>query len=448
MEPWFSSVKDYLSGHRDDIVEDLFELVRIPSIAKAGEDSLPFGAASDAALSAAAKLYARNGIPMSVKHELGYALAELDGEGDGIGVFAHADVVPVGDDWVTTQPFDPIEKDGVMYGRGVDDNKAGIVSTLYALKALRAAGVPLRRRLTVFVGGSEETGGMTDLKTFVRTERQPAVCLVPDSGFPVSLGEKGILHALWRSKTPLREVTKCDGGQAYNVVLDRVEVVLGGVAETFEGLPAHAAHPEKGENATYKAAAALAKRETLCAEDRAVFAAVRDILSDCYGEAVGIASEGVFGKLTCANGIVRVADGHLELTFDIRYGNEFDYEAGIPRMTAAMDAYGFTCVELSNDPGFLLDEGGDEMAAILGACRDAADRPEAQPYKTYGGTYARRLKNAFAMNHSLPWDCSALDLPAGHGGAHQSDECLSVDALIGGAAMLALTIARLDALTE
>lgn len=448
MEQWFSSVKTYLAEHRDEIVSELFSLVRMPSIAKAGEDSLPFGKASDEVLCAVAALYNRHGVPMEVRHEQGYALAVLDGEGDGIGVFAHADVVPVGDDWVTTQPFEPVEKDGVMYGRGVDDNKAGVIGALYAVKALGAAGVPLRRRLTVFVGGSEETGGMTDVQSFVAHEKQPAVCLVPDSGFPVSVGEKGILHVLWRSKTPLRDVTRFNGGQAYNVVLDRVEVEVGGKAETFEGLPAHAAHPEKGENAAYKAADALCERDDLCDNDREIFDAVRDVLSGCYGEAVGIASEGVFGKLTCANGIVRVVDGYLELTFDIRYGNEFDYEAGIPRMTAAMDARGFTCVELTNNPGFLLDESGEEMAAILGAYREAAGRPEAQPYKTYGGTYARRLKNAFAVNHSLPWDKAALTLPAGHGGAHQSDECLSVEALLGGIAALALAIARLDTLEE
>jgi succinyl-diaminopimelate desuccinylase len=148
------------------------------------------------------------------------------GEGERtVGIFAHADVVPVGDDWVTTQPFEPILKDGVMYGRGVDDNKAGVIGTLYAVEALRAAGVPLRRRLTMFVGGSEETGGMTDVQSFVEHERQPKVCLVPDSGFPVSVGEKGILHALWRSKKPLQEVTRFNGGQAYNVVLDRVEAI-------------------------------------------------------------------------------------------------------------------------------------------------------------------------------------------------------------------------------
>lgn len=448
MEQWYAAVTAYLNEHRSEIVRDLFSLVRIPSIAKAGEDGLPFGKASDEALTAAAALYTANGVPMTVKHELGYAVAVLEGEGDGIGLFGHADVVPVNDDWVTTQPFEPIEKDGIIYGRGINDNKAGVIGSLYALKALKAAGITPRRRITVFVGGSEETGGMTDVRAFVANERQPAVCIIPDSGFPVSVGEKGILHVECRSREVLSQVTKFDGGQAYNVVLDRVNVEYNGRAEVFEGLAAHAANPERGENAAHKAAAALCERDDLCENDRRIVAGLRDTVCGHFGEEVDIASEGVFGKLTCANGIVRVDDGHLVFTLDIRYGNEFDYEAGIPRLIAALAARGYDTVSVSNDPGFLLDEGGAEMECILGACRDAAGKPEANPYKTYGGTYARRLKNAFAINHSLPWDKEALGLPAGHGGAHQSDECVSVEALLGGIGALALAIARLDQLEE
>lgn len=448
MEQWYAAVTAYLNEHRSEIVSDLFSLVRIPSIAKAGEDGLPFGKASDEALTAAAALYTANGVPMTVKHELGYAVAVLEGEGDGIGLFGHADVVPVNDDWVTTQPFEPIEKDGVIYGRGINDNKAGVIGALYALKALKAAGITPRRRITVFVGGSEETGGMTDVRAFVANERQPAVCIVPDSGFPVSVGEKGILHVECRSREALSQVAKFDGGQAYNVVLDRVNVEYNGRTEVFEGLAAHAAHPERGENAAYKAAAALCERDDLCENDRRIVAGLRDTVCGHFGEEVDIASEGVFGKLTCVNGIVRVDDGHLVFTLDIRYGNEFDYEAGIPRLIAALDARGYDAVSVNNDPGFLLDEGGAEMECILGACRDAAGNPEAKPYKTYGGTYARRLKNAFAISHSLPWDREPLGLPAGHGFAHQSDECVCVEALLGGIGALALAIARLDQLEE
>ena len=182
------------------------------------------------------------------------------------------------------------------------------------------------------------------------------------------------------------------------------------------------------------------------ADDRAILANLRDCLSDCFGEALDIASEGVFSKLTCANGITRVEDGKLFFTLDIRYGSEFDYEAGIPRMIAALAKHGFDAEAVTNDPGFLLDESGDAMYCILQSYRDAANRPDAVPYKTFGGTYARRLRNAFAVNHSLPWKKAELGLPAGHGGAHQSDEVLSVDAFLGGIGALALAVGRLDAL--
>ncbi len=448
MEQWYAALTAYLEEHRDEIVNDLFSLVRIPSIATHGADGLPFGKASDEALVATAKLYTKHGIPMAVKHASGYALAVLDGEGDGIGLFGHADVVPVNDDWVVTRPFEPVEKDGVMYGRGIGDNKAGVIGSLYALKALKAVGITPRRRITVFVGGGEEMGGMQDVTAFAESERQPAVCLIPDSDYPVSVGEKGILHVKARSRETLSQVTRFEGGQAYNVVLDRVTVETNGETEVFEGLAAHAAHPEHGENAAHKAAAVLCERDYLCEGDRRILAGLRDTVCGHFGEEVDIASEGVFGKLTCANGIVGIEDGHLVFTLDIRYGNEFDYETGIPRLVAALDARGYEAIDIQNNPGFLLDEGGAEMECILGAYRDAAGKPDAQPYKTYGGTYARCLKNAFAVDHSLPWDRSALGLPAGHGGAHQSDECLSVDALLGGIAALALAVARLDQLSE
>ncbi len=448
MERWYSEVCDYIHTHQQEIVSDLMNLVRIPSISIDGKDGLPFGKEVDEALTATAALFTKHGIPMQVKHDVGYALAEIDGIGDGIGLFGHADVVPVNDDWVKTKPFEPVEENGVLYGRGISDNKAGVIACLYALRALRNAKVPMKSRLTVYVGGSEETG-MADMDTFVARERMPEVSVIPDSDFPVSVGEKGILHVECRSRNALTDVTAFKGGQAYNVVLDRVHVEALGETFVVEGLAAHAAHPERGRNAAYEAAKQLCERENLCDGDRSILQGLRDTLSGCHGAEVDIFSEGVFGKLSCANGIVDIQDGHLVFTLDIRYGNEFDYEAGIPRLIAAMDARGYDAVVHSNSPGFLLDESGAYMHCILQSYRDAANCPEAEPYKTYGGTYARCLRNAFAVDHSLPWDRGALHLPEGHGGAHQSDESLSVEALLGGIKALALALGRLDSyLTE
>lgn len=54
----------------------------------------------------------------------------------------HVDVVPVGpEDMWTSPPFEPAVRDGWMFGRGAGDMKAGLVANLFALDALRDAGV-------------------------------------------------------------------------------------------------------------------------------------------------------------------------------------------------------------------------------------------------------------------------------------------------------------------
>lgn len=445
MENWYPAVVDYICSHRDEIIADLSTLVRIPSISKAGQDGLPFGKDVDDALNAAAALFEKNGIPMQVRHDGGYAVGGYEGQGSGIGVFGHADVVPVNNDWIKTTPFSPVEENGFLFGRGVGDNKAGVISSLYALLALKAAGVQLKSRITVFVGGSEETG-MQDMAAFVKNEGMPAVSLVPDCGFPVSMGEKGIMRVDCRSKLPLQDVKKLDGGKAYNVILDQVDVALAnGDTFTVKGLTSHAASPEGSVNAAHKAAAQLLDMP-ICENDKAILAAMHEILNDNYGEALNITSTGAFGKLTCANGIARVEeDGRLLFTLDIRYGVEADPDTTINNLTITLDKFGFTAQITENDPGFLLDVNGKPMEIILSSCREACDAPDAVPFKSYGGTYARKLRNAYGISHSVPGSDAMPELPAGHGSSHQSDECISIENLLKGIQCMALMIGRLDA---
>lgn len=443
MENWFSEASAYLESHRQDMVSALMELIRVPSIAGKRDGVLPFGKEVDRALRVASKLFEKHGFTVKVCHEDGYALAVSEGEGDGIGIFAHCDVVPVNDDWVKTGPFEPLEEDGVLYGRGVADNKCAVVEALYALLALQAAGVNLKKRITVYMGGCEEAG-MGDIRAFAQKERMPAVSIVPDGGFPVGIGEKSILRVTCRSKDALCDVIKLDGGKAFNVVLDHVEVALkDGESFEIDGTPAHASRPQVGCNAAEKAVRQLSAMP-ICDDDKKILSAFAHAIGDCFGDNLDIATNGAFGRLTCANGITRIEDGHFVFTLEIRYGTELEPADCVRLLCARLDELGFTTEINEDKAGFLLDESATELQIILDVCRELFQKPEAKPIRMSGGTYARYIRNAYSID-SAPGPLP-VDLPKGHGGVHQSDEALSIDAFLQTALALAVMVARLDAL--
>ena len=74
----------------------------------------------------------------------------------------HFDVVPVGDGW-TVDPFSGIVRDGKIFGRGTTDQKAGIAASIYAVEALRRAGVRLRGNVEQSGTVDEESGGVAGM---------------------------------------------------------------------------------------------------------------------------------------------------------------------------------------------------------------------------------------------------------------------------------------------
>jgi acetylornithine deacetylase/succinyl-diaminopimelate desuccinylase-like protein len=101
-------------------------------------------------------------------------------------LYAHHDVQPPGDEQVwQTSPFEPVIKDGRMYGRGAADDKAGIVSHLSAIRTLvEVCGPDFEVGISVFIEGEEEAGSPT-FRPFLEENQDilKADCIVvADSG--------------------------------------------------------------------------------------------------------------------------------------------------------------------------------------------------------------------------------------------------------------------------
>ena len=451
-----SRIDAYLSAHKDEIVRDLFSLVRIPSVKAEAEEGAPFGKACRDALNAALAMFEGYGISGRVMSEGKYGLATYGGEGKKIGIFTHLDVVPVVDDWCYNAPFAPAEHDGVLVGRGVHDNKAGAIMALYALRAIRELGLPFASTAEVFFGTDEESG-MEDIDAYARECPMPHVSLVPDNAYPVCLGEKGIYHMGVRASRPFRQILSFEGGVAVNVILGEATVRLGydaalhgelqaaiaddpaytlaldnGVLSlSAKGVTAHGSMPEGSLNAAKLLCRALLACQSICAADREILSAYAQILSDDYGASLGIDSvDPHFGKTTATCGMVSVREGRLGFTLDIRYGTVMSGDAVESAVAEKLSSLGLAAEWGENREGFSISEDSPAAKALMDTYRQLSGQTQLRPIYSGGGTYARHLKNAFSMGCEAPYKKKSLPMQAGHGEVHQSDEQISLEGLL------------------
>jgi acetylornithine deacetylase/succinyl-diaminopimelate desuccinylase-like protein len=140
------------------LTDELKQLVRLPSVAFPGFPAAPVeeaGAAVARLLTAAGLPDVRLvDVPRAPKAVFG-ARPARDGA-PTVLLYAHYDVQPAGpaEAW-QSRPFEPVERDGRLYGRGAADDKSGIVMHAGALLAL---GDDCPVGVKVLIEGQEEAG--------------------------------------------------------------------------------------------------------------------------------------------------------------------------------------------------------------------------------------------------------------------------------------------------
>ena len=140
-----------------------------------------------------------DGAPGGVRPNLS---AKLEGKDTkrNLWLISHMDTVPEGSrDLWESDPFEPVIKDGKITARGAEDNGQSLVSSLFAMLALRKVSVPLPYNVGIWIVSDEESGSDHGIKKLIeqRLFRKEDLIVVPDSGDPqgtnIEIAEKGLL---------------------------------------------------------------------------------------------------------------------------------------------------------------------------------------------------------------------------------------------------------------
>jgi cysteinylglycine-S-conjugate dipeptidase len=196
-------LRDRIRDLMPRIRADLETLVRIPSISHPGHDPSQLRRSAEAAAKilgdagAESRLLEIEGAPPAV-----LARVKAPAGAPTVLLYAHHDVQPTGarELW-HSEPFEPVEKNGRLYGRGSSDDKCGVVMHAGALRAFDGK-TPVG--VTVFVEGEEEWGSPNLAKFLERygDELRADAVILADSGN-------------WRTGQPgltmsLRGIVACD----------------------------------------------------------------------------------------------------------------------------------------------------------------------------------------------------------------------------------------------
>ena len=165
------SIRSYIDTHKDRFLEELFELLRIPSVSadsRHREDVKRCAALVQERLHAAGA--DRSEVIATAGHPVVYA-EKVAGEGlPTVLVYGHYDVQPADplDLW-NTPPFEPVVRDNRIYARGSADDKGQVYMHIKAMETMLQLG-HLPCNLKFIIEGEEEVGSK-NLGEFVRANK-------------------------------------------------------------------------------------------------------------------------------------------------------------------------------------------------------------------------------------------------------------------------------------
>lgn len=466
----YEKLDQIVESYRDELIANIRKWISIPSVqgAPAGENA-PFGTEVRRMLDMALADAASFGF--EVRDIDGYAGDVSYGSGpETMGMLAHLDVVPLGDGW-KHDPLGGEIEDGKLYGRGTTDDKGPALCALYAMRAVKEAGIPMKDGVRLILGCDEETG-MSDMRYYASKLKMPDYGFSPDAEFPVINIEKGGVNMLLSRVTGGEDgaampVYRLYAGERPNVVPAeaRAEVGLNGLTiaelnvklakicakhdrfrlEAFPkgegraeiiatGVNAHAAMPEGGVNAAGMLLIGLKELGAGGGSKEAIAMLADAVGMDYTGSLLGIAvSDELSGPLTCNLGILRYDQNVISGQLDIRYPICADEALILGQAAKTVAPAGMAVTLLGSHTPLHVPADHKIVKGLLKVYHEVTGLP-AYTIAIGGGTYSRMMPNTVAFGVCFPGDMDVC---------HIADEYIDIEKMMLGVKIFAHAIAEL-----
>jgi len=166
-----NAIKEYVETHKERFLEELFDLIRIPSVSSKPESGQEMVKAADYIRESLLRAGADHAEVMKTSgFPVVYGSKTINQALPTVLVYGHYDVQPAEplDLW-DSPPFEPEIRDGKIYARGADDDKGQLFMHLKAFEMMNASGT-LPCNVKFMIEGEEEIGSPS-LKQFCKEHK-------------------------------------------------------------------------------------------------------------------------------------------------------------------------------------------------------------------------------------------------------------------------------------
>ena len=177
-------MKQYIEDNRERFFEELFSILRIPSISAKAENRPDMQKCAERLAVLLEEAGADKAVVMpTAGNPVVYGEKILNPEYKTILVYGHYDVQPPEplEKW-HTDPFEPVIHDGAIWCRGANDDKGQLFMHIKSFEYMLRSG-RLKHNVKFIFEGEEETGSAS-LPAFIRENREllaADICLVSDT---------------------------------------------------------------------------------------------------------------------------------------------------------------------------------------------------------------------------------------------------------------------------